>query len=111
VGRRLFPHPDVRVKCKESLTTPMAKVATVTSKGQVTLPLSVRRRLGLRKGSRIVFLEGGDEVRVLREEDLERTFAVFERRRKELRLSRNRLDVLVKEAKTRLWKERDANRH
>ncbi|TLZ73080.1 MAG: AbrB/MazE/SpoVT family DNA-binding domain-containing protein [Methanobacteriota archaeon] len=88
----------------------MAKVATVTSKGQVTLPVSIRKRLGLRKGSRIVFLEGGDEVRVLREEDLERMFDVFEKRGRSLRLTRKRLGDLVKEAKARLWKERYARR-
>jgi len=88
----------------------MAKVATITSKGQVTLPLSIRRRLGLRKGSRIVFLERGDEVRVIREEDLEDLFDVFERRRKGLRMTRKRLGDLVKEAKARLWKEHTADR-
>ncbi len=88
----------------------MAKVATVTSKGQVTLPVSVRKRLGLRRGSRIVFLEGGDEVRVLREEDLERMFDVFEKRGRNLRLTRKRLGDLVKEAKTRLWKDHYARR-
>lgn len=88
----------------------MVEVATVTSKGQVTLPASVRRRLGLREGSRIVFLESGEEVRVLREEDLERRFALFDRRRKELGLTRNRLRALVKEAQGRLRKEHDARR-
>jgi AbrB family looped-hinge helix DNA binding protein len=88
----------------------MVEVATVTSKGQVTLPASVRRRLGLRKGSRIVFLESGEEVRVLREEDLERRFESFDRRRREMGLTRSRLGALVKEAKHRLRKEHDAGR-
>jgi antitoxin PrlF len=88
----------------------MVEVATVTSKGQVTLPASVRKRLGLHQGSRIVFLESGEEVRVLREEDLERRFAVFDGRRKELGLTRDRLRALVKEAKDRLWTEHDAGR-
>jgi AbrB family looped-hinge helix DNA binding protein len=30
-------------------------VATVTSKGQVTIPIEVRSKLGLRPGSRLVF--------------------------------------------------------
>ncbi len=86
----------------------MVKVATVTSKGQITLPASVRKQLRLRKGSRIVFLEAGGEVRVLKEEDLERAFAVFDRRRDALGLNRARLRALVKEAKDRLWKGHDA---
>lgn len=40
---------------------------TVTSKGQVTIPLAVRRRLGLRRGSRVQFVVVGErvELRVL----------------------------------------------
>lgn len=88
----------------------MVNVATVTSKGQITLPVSVRKRLGLRKGSKIVFLEAGEEVRIVREEDLERRFAVFDRMREDSRLTRRELRALVKEAKDRLWKEHFAVR-
>jgi len=35
--------------------------ATVTSKGQVTLPAEVRRRLGLRPGSKLEFIVMDDE--------------------------------------------------
>jgi antitoxin PrlF len=34
--------------------------ATVTSKGQVTIPAEVRRALGLRSGSRLDFIRHGD---------------------------------------------------
>lgn len=33
-----------------------AMIATVTSKGQVTLPVEARRRLGIRAGTRLEFL-------------------------------------------------------
>ncbi len=41
--------------------------STVTSKGQVTIPQEIRRALGIRQGSRVVFLEksGKAELRVL----------------------------------------------
>jgi AbrB family looped-hinge helix DNA binding protein len=39
--------------------------ATITSKGQVTIPQEVRRRLGLRKGDRIEFVVE-DGVTILR---------------------------------------------
>jgi AbrB family looped-hinge helix DNA binding protein len=35
---------------------------SVTSKGQVTIPKSVRQRLGIRQGSRIEFAVVGDDV-------------------------------------------------
>jgi antitoxin PrlF len=34
--------------------------ATVTSKGQITLPVQVRRTLGLRTGDRVQFIETGN---------------------------------------------------
>lgn len=85
-------------------------VATVTSKGQVTLPASIRKRLGIREGSRLVFLEDEEGVRVLTEEALERMFAVFDRMRKDAKLTRKTLHDRVKEARHRLWKERHAGR-
>ncbi|HMA33852.1 MAG TPA: AbrB/MazE/SpoVT family DNA-binding domain-containing protein, partial [Chloroflexia bacterium] len=35
-------------------------IATVTSKGQVTLPTAIRKHLGLQQGSRIVFVVDDD---------------------------------------------------
>lgn len=39
--------------------------ATITSKGQITIPAEVRARLGLRPGSRLTFVPtaGGYEIR------------------------------------------------
>lgn len=34
--------------------------ATVTSKGQITIPIDVRRRLGLRTGTKVDFIEKPD---------------------------------------------------
>lgn len=94
---------------KEFLTF-LVNIATVTSKGQVTLPASIRRRLGIREGSRIVFLEDDEGVRVVPEEALQEMFAVFDRVRKETGLTRKQLHARVKEARHRLWKEQYASR-
>lgn len=42
----------------------MKKVAKMTSKGQVTVPREIRRRLGVRTGDRLLFEEDGKGVRV-----------------------------------------------
>jgi antitoxin PrlF len=40
----------------------MANIATVTSKGQVTVPIEVRNRLGLKEGDRLAFVNEGGEI-------------------------------------------------
>ena len=42
--------------------------STLTSKGQVTIPAAVRRRLGLHPGDHVGFIVDGDEVRLVRKE-------------------------------------------
>lgn len=39
-------------------------VSTVTDKGQVTIPVEVRNRLGLSRGQKVVFQIEDDEVRL-----------------------------------------------
>lgn len=41
---------------------------TMTSKGQITIPVEVRRALGLRTGSRVTFVQRADGVVELRRE-------------------------------------------
>lgn len=42
----------------------MIREAKVTSKGQVTIPLDIRRRLGVRQGDKLVFDDDGKAVTV-----------------------------------------------
>ncbi|MFI5096686.1 MAG: AbrB/MazE/SpoVT family DNA-binding domain-containing protein [Candidatus Acidiferrales bacterium] len=42
----------------------MKKQAKVTSKGQITIPREIRRRLGVRAGDRVEFEDRRDGVRV-----------------------------------------------
>lgn len=39
-------------------------VATITSKGQLTVPAEIRRSLGLKQGDKVVFQLDGSEVRL-----------------------------------------------
>jgi antitoxin PrlF len=36
--------------------------STISSKGQITVPLEIRRRLGLKKGDRVEFVVEGDRT-------------------------------------------------
>jgi AbrB family looped-hinge helix DNA binding protein len=36
--------------------------ATVTSRGQITIPAKVRRKLGLQTGNKVFFFDDGDDV-------------------------------------------------
>ena len=38
------------------------ETTTVTSKGQITIPLKIRQRLGIRKGSRVSFVLSGNHI-------------------------------------------------
>jgi len=40
----------------------MMLASSVTRKGQVTIPKSIRDRLGVREGEKVLFVERGDEV-------------------------------------------------
>jgi AbrB family looped-hinge helix DNA binding protein len=42
----------------------MQKQATITSKGQITVPREVRRLLGVRAGDRLLFESNGKGIRV-----------------------------------------------
>lgn len=53
------------------------QTSTLTTKGQVTIPADVRKRLGLRPGDRVAFLVDGDEVRLVRRENrIEAAFGI-----------------------------------
>ena len=38
------------------------ELAKVTSKGQITIPVAIRRLLGIREGDKVLFVEEGDKV-------------------------------------------------
>ncbi|MGH7822255.1 MAG: AbrB/MazE/SpoVT family DNA-binding domain-containing protein [Candidatus Binatia bacterium] len=68
--------------------------STVTRKGQVTIPAEVRKRLGLRRGDRVVFVEEDDRV-VLRpaENDVEAAFGLVRAKKS---VSLRRMDEVIR---------------
>lgn len=52
-------------------------IAKVSSKGQVTIPVEIRRKLGLKEGGAVIFLEKGNEVILTNSNQL--AFAEFQK--------------------------------
>jgi len=58
--------------------------ATITSKGQITIPAEIRKRLGLKTGHRIEFDDKAPYLKAHRVIDETRARAVFGSKKKEL---------------------------
>ena len=41
------------------------ELAKLTSKGQITLPIAVRRKLGVKDGDKVAFIEQGNQIVVV----------------------------------------------
>jgi AbrB family looped-hinge helix DNA binding protein len=52
-------------------------LAKISVKGQVTIPIGIRRKLGLKEGDKVVFLEKDDNVIILNSNKL--AFEEFQR--------------------------------
>lgn len=38
------------------------EIAKITSRGQITIPIDVRKKLGLKEGDKVIFIEEGDNI-------------------------------------------------
>lgn len=47
-------------ECRKEITN--MELAKVTSKGQITIPVTIRNALGIREGDKVLFIEEGDRV-------------------------------------------------
>lgn len=47
------------------------EMAKVSSKGQVNIPIAIRKYLGLNEGDKVIFIIDGDGVRMLNASSLE----------------------------------------
>lgn len=76
--------------------------ATVTSKGQITIPKTIRVSLGVKPGEKVVFIQEGKEVVMLpkTKDPLQRLREL----RKGIQFTRRELDEMIKESK-REWSQ------
>jgi len=88
------------------------EVAKVTSKGQITIPIDIRKRLNLKDGDKVIFIEEGEKIIFANAAKL-----AFSNIQKEFISEADRLGLkdeqdvvnLVDEIRQELWEKRHAN--
>ncbi len=88
------------------------ELAKITSKGQITIPISIRKALGLKDGDKVVFFEQGGKVvmensSMVALREIQKAFAE-EAQRLGLK-DEDDVTALVKEVRKEMWNERHAN--
>jgi len=85
-------------------------VARISIKGQVTIPIGIRKRLGLREGDKVVFMEKGDNIVLLNPNRLawQEVQKAFSGAAEEAGFN-NEQDVVdyCKEVRREMWEERN----
>ena len=88
------------------------EVAKITSRGQITIPIDIRKKLGVREGDKVIFLE--DQGRIVVANAAKIAFAnmrqafIGEAERLELKDEQD-VVALVDEIRKEMWEERCAN--
>ncbi len=88
------------------------EVAKITSKGQITIPIDIRKKLNLKDGDKVVFIEDGDKVIFANAAkvafvNIQKAFA-GEAERLGLKNEQDVVDM-VDEVREELWEERYAD--
>ena len=78
----------------------MTKSAVITSKGQVTIPVEIRKKLGLSEGRRVVFILENGSVRLMTE--VEDPMEELKQLKNKVHFSQRDIEELMKESK-RAW--------
>ena len=90
------------------------EMSTVSSKGQVTIPASVRRAIGVRTGDKILFVRRDDGTVSLFNQNMVAMRAAmdaFDGAAEEAGIAGDEdLSSLVREARAEIWAEREAAR-
>ena len=90
----------------------MFDVSRVTSKGQVTIPIEMRRKLGIKDGDKVVFMDNGNNIIIANAAmvALREVQEAFKGEAERLGL-KDEDDVvrMVKEVRREMWEERHGN--
>jgi len=88
------------------------EIAKITSRGQITIPIDIRKKLGLKEGDKVIFVEDGDRIVFANA-----TKIAFENMRRGFAGEAERLGIkdeqdviaLVDEVRKEMWEERYAD--
>ena len=84
-------------------------VARISVKGQVTIPIEIRKKLGLKEGDKVVFMEQGNNIVILNSNRL--AFEEFQQAMDGVAeqagiTSEQDVVDLVKDVRQKMWEER-----
>jgi len=88
------------------------EVAKITSRGQVTIPIDIRKKLGVKEGDKIIFIEDDNKIIVANAAKIAFVHMKMAFTNEAERMGIvNEQDVvtLVDEVREEMWKERYAN--
>jgi AbrB family looped-hinge helix DNA binding protein len=88
------------------------EVAKITSKGQITIPIDIRKKLGVKEGDKVIFFEDGNRIIVANAAKIAtakiRAAFIGEAERLGLKGEQD-VVALVDEVREEMWKERYAD--
>ena len=75
----------------------MSEKATITSKGQITIPKEIREYLDLKEGEEIIFIKRSDEVAI--RPKIKDPIRKLRELRKQISFSEKEIDSMIRESK------------
>ena len=79
----------------------------ITAKGQVTIPLKIRKKLNLQKGDEILFVETEDGIMLKTASELKAMFGIARKIAKEYGVTKEELLAVAEEEREYIWKEKN----
>lgn len=86
------------------------KIVSVTRKGQVTIPGEVRKKLGIREGTKVIVENVGSELALIKKieimDSLEELQGYCRRLAKERGLTMKEIEEEIESVRAKIWKEK-----
>jgi AbrB family looped-hinge helix DNA binding protein len=88
------------------------EISRITSKGQITIPVEIRKKLNLKTGDKVVFIEDGDKIIFANSSMIalkEFQIAMSGEAEKQGISSEEDLNKLIKEVRKDMWEKKHAD--